>query len=148
MLRYTIVFLVVALVAAVLGFGGIAGAAAGIAKVAFFVFLVLFVEGQVHLGDERYDLRLKPRPKDPSPVSLRSPLRLTGTLKHPKVLPEAGPLIARGLLAAALYSIAPPAALLALIETGPGEDTGCGAENPKLRTVTPAAAEAGPPTDD
>ena len=27
--------------------------------------------------------------------------------------------------AAALYAIAPPAALLALIETGPGEDTDC-----------------------
>ena len=109
---------------------------------------VLFVEGQVHLGDERYDLRLKPRPKDPSPISLRSPLRLTGTLKHPKVRPEAGPLVARGLIAAALYSIAPPAALLALIETGPGEDTGCGGENPKLRALTPAVENAGPPTDD
>ena len=43
MLRYTIIFLVVALFAAVLGFGGIAGAAAGIAKILFFVFLVLFV---------------------------------------------------------------------------------------------------------
>jgi AsmA family protein len=108
---------------------------------------VLFVEGQVHLGEERYDLRLKPRPKDPSPISLRSPLRLTGTLKHPKIRPEAGPLIARGLLAAALYAVAPPAALLALIETGPGEDTGCGAENPKLRAQTPADDQAGPPTD-
>ena len=36
MLRYTIIFLVVALIAAVLGFGGIA-------KILFFVFLVLFV---------------------------------------------------------------------------------------------------------
>jgi uncharacterized protein involved in outer membrane biogenesis len=108
---------------------------------------VLFVEGQVHLGEERYDLRLKPRPKDMSPISLRSPLRLTGTLKHPKVRPEAGPLIARGLIAAALYAVAPPAALLALIETGPGEDTGCGAENPKLRAQTPADEAAGPPTD-
>ncbi len=109
---------------------------------------VLFVEGQVHLGEERYDLRLKPRPKDPSPLSLRSPLRLTGTLKHPKIRPEAGPLVARGLIAAALYAIAPPAALLALIETGPGEDTGCGADNPKLRAQTPSDDQAGPKTDD
>jgi len=108
---------------------------------------VLLVEGQVHLGDERYDMRLRPRPKDMSPVSLRSPLRLTGTLKHPRIRPEAGPLIARGVIAAALYAIAPPAALLALIETGPGEDTACGAENPKLRAQTPADDAAGPPTD-
>jgi uncharacterized membrane protein YtjA (UPF0391 family) len=43
MLRWAVIFLVVALVAALLGFGGIAGAAAGIAKILFFVFLVLFV---------------------------------------------------------------------------------------------------------
>ncbi len=43
MLRWAVIFLVVALVAGVLGFGGIAGAAVGIAKFLFFVFLVLFV---------------------------------------------------------------------------------------------------------
>jgi uncharacterized membrane protein YtjA (UPF0391 family) len=43
MLRWAIIFLVVALVAAVFGFGGIAGTAAGIAKILFFLFLVLFV---------------------------------------------------------------------------------------------------------
>lgn len=41
MLRWALVFFVVALVAAVLGFGGIAIAAAGIGKVLFFGFLVL-----------------------------------------------------------------------------------------------------------
>lgn len=41
MLRYSLIFLVVAIVAALLGFGGIAGMAASIAKVLFFVFLVL-----------------------------------------------------------------------------------------------------------
>jgi uncharacterized membrane protein YtjA (UPF0391 family) len=43
MLKWTVIFLVVALAAAVLGFGGIAGTAAGIAKVLFFAFLVLAV---------------------------------------------------------------------------------------------------------
>ena len=42
MLRWAVVFLVIALVAAVLGFGGLAGTAVGIAKILFFVFLVLF----------------------------------------------------------------------------------------------------------
>lgn len=40
MLRWALIFLVVALVAAVLGFGGIAGTAAGIAQILFWVFLV------------------------------------------------------------------------------------------------------------
>jgi len=43
MLRYTIIFLVIALIAGVLGFGGIAGAAAGIAQIFFYIFIVLAV---------------------------------------------------------------------------------------------------------
>ncbi|MDR6807133.1 uncharacterized membrane protein YtjA (UPF0391 family) [Dyadobacter sp. BE34] len=43
MLRWTVIFLVIAIVAGILGFGGIAAGAAGIAKILFFVFLVLFV---------------------------------------------------------------------------------------------------------
>lgn len=43
MLRWALIFLVVALIAAVFGFGGIAAAATDIAKILFFVFLILFV---------------------------------------------------------------------------------------------------------
>jgi uncharacterized membrane protein YtjA (UPF0391 family) len=43
MLRWALVFFVVALVAAVLGFTGIALAAAGVGKVLFYVFVILFV---------------------------------------------------------------------------------------------------------
>jgi uncharacterized membrane protein YtjA (UPF0391 family) len=43
MLRWSLIFLVVALVAALFGFTGIAAGAASIAKILFFVFLVLFV---------------------------------------------------------------------------------------------------------
>lgn len=43
MLRWTVIFLIVAIVAAIFGFGGIASGAASIAKFIFFLFLVLFV---------------------------------------------------------------------------------------------------------
>jgi len=43
MLRWIIVFLVLAMVAALFGFGGIASEAVGIAKVLFLIFIVLFV---------------------------------------------------------------------------------------------------------
>jgi uncharacterized membrane protein YtjA (UPF0391 family) len=43
MLRWALIFFVVALIAAVFGFLGIAAAAAGIAKILFFIFLVLFL---------------------------------------------------------------------------------------------------------
>jgi uncharacterized membrane protein YtjA (UPF0391 family) len=43
MLRWTLIFLVVAIVAAAFGFGGIAAASSGIARILFFVFLILFI---------------------------------------------------------------------------------------------------------
>jgi uncharacterized membrane protein YtjA (UPF0391 family) len=43
MLRWALIFFVVALVAALFGFGGIALAAAGVAKILFYLFLILFL---------------------------------------------------------------------------------------------------------
>jgi uncharacterized membrane protein YtjA (UPF0391 family) len=43
MLRWALVFLMVAIVAGIFGFAGVMVAAAGIAKLLFYVFLVLFV---------------------------------------------------------------------------------------------------------
>ena len=43
MLRWAILFFIVAIIAAVFGFGGIAAAATDIARLLFVVFLVLFV---------------------------------------------------------------------------------------------------------
>lgn len=43
MLRYAVIFLVIALVAALLGFTGIAAGAVEIARILFFVFILLFV---------------------------------------------------------------------------------------------------------
>ncbi|GAM97849.1 protein of unknown function DUF1328 [alpha proteobacterium U9-1i] len=42
MLRWALIFFVVAIIAGLFGFGGIASASAGIAQILFFVFLVLF----------------------------------------------------------------------------------------------------------
>jgi len=42
MLRWAVIFFIVALLAAVLGFTGIALAAAGIANILFYVFVILF----------------------------------------------------------------------------------------------------------
>jgi len=43
MLRWALIFLVLALVAGLLGFTGVAGQSMYIAKILFFVFLVIFV---------------------------------------------------------------------------------------------------------
>lgn len=87
---------------------------------------VLYLQGRASLAEEGLDIRLVPQPKDMSPLAVRTPIDVRGTFKAPRIRPDPLPLIARGAAAAVLYAIAPPAALLALIETGPGEDTDCG----------------------
>jgi hypothetical protein len=82
-------------------------------------------EGTLDLRDERIDMRLKPRPKDHSLVALRAPLLLTGTFKDPNFRPDYKRVTLRGLAAAVLAGLAPPAALIATFETGPGEDVVC-----------------------
>lgn len=47
MLRWALVFLVVALIAAVLGFTNIAGGTMDIARILFYIFIVLFLVGLV-----------------------------------------------------------------------------------------------------
>lgn len=42
MLRWAVIFLIVAVVAGIFGFAGIMVAAAGIAKLLFYIFLILF----------------------------------------------------------------------------------------------------------
>lgn len=83
------------------------------------------VKGGISLRDEALDLETKPYPKDMSPVALRTPLFIKGPLRDPKVRPKPGPLVARAAAAAALGAVAPPAAVLALVETGPGKDADC-----------------------
>lgn len=54
MLRWALIFLVIALIAAALGFTGIYVAAAGIAKLLFYIFVVLFVVSLImHLARGR-----------------------------------------------------------------------------------------------
>ena len=43
MLRWTVIFLIIAIIAGAFGFFGIAAGAASIAKVLFFIFIVLFL---------------------------------------------------------------------------------------------------------
>jgi uncharacterized membrane protein YtjA (UPF0391 family) len=52
MLRYSLIFFLVAIVAAVFGFGGIAAGATGIAKILFWMFLLITIASViVNLAD-------------------------------------------------------------------------------------------------
>lgn len=81
--------------------------------------------GSIALDTERLDLRLTPEPKDFSPLSLRAPLTIGGTLGAPEFGVAKGSLVARGAAAVALALAFPPAAIAALFEPGTGEDANC-----------------------
>ncbi|WP_394001189.1 AsmA family protein [Luteimonas sp. WGS1318] len=92
---------------------------------------IIIGEGTISLADERLDLRLRPRPKDRSFLALRTPLTIGGTFASPSFRPDMARLGLRGAVALALGSIAPPAALLATLELGGGEDSDCGGQYAK-----------------
>lgn len=92
---------------------------------------IIIGTGRISLKDETLDLELRPRPKDRSILALRSPLVVDGTFKDPSFRPDFKRLGLRGAVAVALGSIAPPAALLATLEAGPGEDSACGGQYAK-----------------
>jgi uncharacterized membrane protein YtjA (UPF0391 family) len=48
MLRWALIFLIVAIIAAIFGFGGIATTAAGIAQILFVIFIVLFLASLIY----------------------------------------------------------------------------------------------------
>jgi uncharacterized protein involved in outer membrane biogenesis len=65
---------------------------------------------------------MHPHSKGIRVLSLRSPLYLRGTLKHPDAGVEKGPLLARGVGAAVLGVVAAPAAALAALVAPSHED--------------------------
>lgn len=78
------------------------------------------IDGRVSLKDETLDLRAVATPKDFSPLTLRAPVRVQGTLAEPRVALEGKRLAGRAIAALALGSLTPPAALLAFVD--PGDD--------------------------
>ncbi|MEP6824822.1 MAG: AsmA family protein, partial [Ramlibacter sp.] len=86
---------------------------------------VIYGTGDISLADESIDLTLRPYPKDSSILSLRSPLKVSGTFAAPRAGIDKGALGRRAGLALALAAINPLLALAATIETGPGKDADC-----------------------
>ncbi|MBN9125213.1 MAG: AsmA family protein [Nitrosospira sp.] len=101
----------------------------GIMKNETFVFDTaetnLLGEGQISLVDESIKMKLSPEPKDPSILSFRTPVHIAGTFKDPLIYPDK--ILAIRVGAAVLLGVfgTPAASLIALIETGPGEDANC-----------------------
>ena len=81
--------------------------------------------GGFDLNTERFDLTIAPKPKHPGILSLRSPVRLLGSFREPGYELDKKQLALRAGGALALGLVAPVAALIPLVETGPGADVDC-----------------------
>lgn len=82
--------------------------------------------GTINLQTEAMKLHLNPLPKDATIATLRTPLRVEGTLRQPDFVLEKGGLLAKGAGVAGLSVLLTPlAGWLALMETGLGKDSNC-----------------------
>jgi hypothetical protein len=81
--------------------------------------------GSIDFKNEKYDLHLKADSKNPSLLALKGPIVIGGTFGKPSIRPEAGPLAARIGAAVGLGVLAPPLALLPLIDLGDAPDADC-----------------------
>ena len=82
-------------------------------------------DGVFDLEHETFDLKIEPKPKKPGFLSLRTPVRLHGSFRNPEFALEKTPLAIRAGAVVALAVVNPLAALIPLIETGPGAETDC-----------------------
>ncbi len=83
------------------------------------------VNGQLNLASERIDLVLRTNSKQWRLVTLRSPIHVSGTLQQPKVALDKGSMALRAGGALALAALNPLAALLPLMQPGPGQSSTC-----------------------
>ena len=81
----------------------------------------LWIDGTLSLATETLDLRAVVAPKDFSPLTLRTPLRVTGSLAHPQVSVDKAPLARKVASSLLLGLINPLAALIPLIDPGDPE---------------------------
>lgn len=108
----------------------------------------LRVTGQVDLAHEKLALVTSVHPKDFSPMSLRTPLIISGTFAAPKVTLERGRLAGKLLAATVLSAISGPVGLLALADPGDREQRDpCSEPNRPLDNLpSPAAGPASSPS--
>lgn len=86
----------------------------------------ILVDGNIDLAQEKLNLTIHPESKGIRIFSLRSPLYVKGTFKQPDVGVNKGVVALKAGAAVVLGTVASPfAALLALVNPGPGKDSPC-----------------------
>ena len=98
--------------------------------------------GTINLNTEKLNLAIKTQATHFSIGSLSTPINVSGTLKKPSVLPQAGPLAERAVPAVGLGILFPPLALLPTIRLGLGDKNACADTLSSLHEGHPANPKA------
>jgi uncharacterized protein involved in outer membrane biogenesis len=102
----------------------------------------------INLQSETIDAQMESQPKDISPMTARTPIRISGPLKKPSVSINPEKLAMKAGAAVVLALLNPLAAVIPFIDTGGGEDADCRALIREVRArydgdiAGPAASEA------
>ncbi|MDP2246999.1 MAG: AsmA-like C-terminal region-containing protein, partial [Nitrosomonadales bacterium] len=96
---------------------------------------VILADGNINMMKEQLDLRLLAKPKNFSPFTVRSPIKVTGSFVDPEVDITATPIAARVLGSIALSFVNPLAALLPFIDPGADSEYSC---HDALKEIKPA----------
>jgi AsmA family protein len=110
---------------------------------------LIVMEGRIDLRDESMDLKIHPHTKGLRVISLRSPLYVQGTFKHPDVGVSKGALALRAGAMVAFGLINPFAALIPLIAPSHNQPAPCNELIAKMREAPsprPPGANSGPPS--
>jgi len=81
--------------------------------------------GAINLRTERIEFLFHPKPKDPSLISLATPVRVRGTLKDHRAVPDAMGLATKGAAGLLLGAINPVAAIVPFLNAGTGVQNPC-----------------------
>lgn len=98
-----------------------------------------YATGEISLAEERLALRFTAHPRNVSPLTLRSPVRVEGSFADPQVALDPASIGSRVAAAAALAIVTPVAALLALVDLGDDEKAVCQQALARM-SAKPAAA--------
>lgn len=106
------------------------GVADGLMQPRFFILdtpdAKITADGNINFDEETLNLTLRPQSKGLRVISLRSPLYIGGSFKNPDFGVDKGVIAAKAGAATVLgVAAAPAAALLALVNPGPEEDSPC-----------------------
>ena len=102
----------------------------------------IWADGTLSLAEENMDLRAVVTPKDFSPLTLRTPLRVQGSFSDPKISLEKAPLARKVGASVLLGLLNPLAALIPLVDMGERQPSGEGC-NALLERAKQHASAAG-----